>query len=100
MHGRRPGDSRQSPLPPWGKPAAPSGGAPNAGTAWPIGHVALVLHPFMLDWLGEERFAAILDRLAEGRRRAELWPAPCGEVADHLLADPEAAGEGFSLSAP
>jgi peptidoglycan/xylan/chitin deacetylase (PgdA/CDA1 family) len=70
------------------------------GLARDGGHIALVLHPFMLDWLGEGRLAAILDRLAEAGGRGELWPAPCREVAAHVLANPEAVPEGASLSAP
>jgi hypothetical protein len=64
------------------------------------GHLALVLHPFMLDWLGEDRLAAIFDRLLEGAARGELWPARCRDVAEHVLAHPEAFGDGASLSAP
>ncbi len=47
------------------------------------GYLAIVLHPFMLDWLGEER----LEHSSTGSPRAspqgELWVAPCAEVADH-----------------
>ena len=64
------------------------------------GHLALVLHPFMLDWLGEDSLAAIFDRLREGAARGELWPARCRDVAEHVLAHREAFGDGASLSAP
>jgi peptidoglycan/xylan/chitin deacetylase (PgdA/CDA1 family) len=55
------------------------------GLARDGGHLALVLHPFMLDWLGESLLARILDRLAEEGRRGVLWPAPCRDVARRLL---------------
>jgi peptidoglycan/xylan/chitin deacetylase (PgdA/CDA1 family) len=52
------------------------------------GHIALVLHPFMLEWLGEGRLAGLLDRLAERRRRGELWVERCDRVAEALLSAP------------
>ena len=52
------------------------------------GYMTIVLHPFMLDWLGEERLRQLLHRLAEASRRDDLWVAPCAEVAEHVLADP------------
>jgi peptidoglycan/xylan/chitin deacetylase (PgdA/CDA1 family) len=64
------------------------------------GHIALVLHPFMLDWLGEDGLAAILDRLAAAAEQGELWPAPCREIAGHVLAHPESFRDGVSLNAP
>jgi peptidoglycan/xylan/chitin deacetylase (PgdA/CDA1 family) len=50
------------------------------------GQIAIVLHLFMLDWLGEERLAALLDRVAEAARRGSLWVARCDAVAAHALA--------------
>jgi peptidoglycan/xylan/chitin deacetylase (PgdA/CDA1 family) len=50
----------------------------------------IVLHPFMLDWLGWERLDALLDRIARASERGDLWVAPCAEVADHALSHPEA----------
>jgi peptidoglycan/xylan/chitin deacetylase (PgdA/CDA1 family) len=64
------------------------------------GHLALVLHPFMLDWLGEERLAALFARLAEAARLGELWTAPCRAVAERVLADPESFAGGAPLSGP
>jgi peptidoglycan/xylan/chitin deacetylase (PgdA/CDA1 family) len=64
------------------------------------GHLALVLHPFMLDWLGEDRLAALFARLAEAARLGELWTAPCRAVAERVLADPEAFAGGVPLSGP
>jgi peptidoglycan/xylan/chitin deacetylase (PgdA/CDA1 family) len=54
------------------------------------GFITIVLHLSMLDWLGEERLGALLDRLGEASRRGDLWVAPCAEVADRVLADPSA----------
>lgn len=51
------------------------------------GYAAIVLHPFMLDWLGWERLGQLLDRVAE---QQNLWVAPCAEIAEHVLAHPEA----------
>jgi peptidoglycan/xylan/chitin deacetylase (PgdA/CDA1 family) len=49
------------------------------------GFVTIILHPFMLDWLGEERLAGLLDQIARARGSGELWAARCDEVAEHLL---------------
>jgi peptidoglycan/xylan/chitin deacetylase (PgdA/CDA1 family) len=54
------------------------------------GFMALVLHPFMLDWLGSERLGTLLDRAAEASRGGSLWVAGCAEIAAHVLARPEA----------
>jgi peptidoglycan/xylan/chitin deacetylase (PgdA/CDA1 family) len=51
------------------------------------GYATIVLHLFMLEWLGRERLGELLDRIAEASRRGDLWVAPCGRVADHVLAD-------------
>lgn len=55
-----------------------------------LGHegdfIAIVLHLSLLGWLGEDRLAALLDRLAEASRSSDLWLARCDEVAEHLLA--------------
>jgi peptidoglycan/xylan/chitin deacetylase (PgdA/CDA1 family) len=53
------------------------------------GYLAIVLHPFMLGWLGPERLAALLDRIAEASAPGKLWVAPCADVAEHVLAHPE-----------
>jgi peptidoglycan/xylan/chitin deacetylase (PgdA/CDA1 family) len=49
------------------------------------GFATFILHPFMLEWLGEERLGALLDRLDAARRGGELWIATCVEVAEHVL---------------
>ena len=61
------------------------------------GYVAIVLHPFMLGWLGDEHLAILLDRIAAAADRDELWVARCDEVADHVLAHPDQFAEGTSL---
>lgn len=60
-------------------------------------HMTIVLHPFMLDWLGEARLAALLDRASDAAHREDLWVAPCAEVAEHVLADPDSSREGVIL---
>jgi peptidoglycan/xylan/chitin deacetylase (PgdA/CDA1 family) len=50
------------------------------------GFATVILHPMMLDWLGEERLDALLGLLGEARREDRLWLAPCAEVATHVLA--------------
>jgi peptidoglycan/xylan/chitin deacetylase (PgdA/CDA1 family) len=52
------------------------------------GHLALILHPFMLDWLGEDRLGAILGRLTEARDDGRLWVGRCDAVAERLLSGP------------
>lgn len=59
------------------------------------GFATVVLHLFMLDWLGEDRLRALLDRLDE----AALWVAPCADVAEHVLADPEPFQDATTLDA-
>jgi hypothetical protein len=54
------------------------------------GHLNLVLHPFMVErWLGHELLGALLDRVEEAAKFEDVWVAPCGKVAAHVLADPE-----------
>ena len=60
------------------------------------GYMAIVLHLFMFDWLGEARLGALLDRLSVARR-GDLWVAPCTTVADHVLASPRAFRNGTTL---
>jgi peptidoglycan/xylan/chitin deacetylase (PgdA/CDA1 family) len=52
------------------------------------GYMTIVLHPFMLDWLGQARLSELLYRVAGGSDRDDLWIAPCAEVANHVLSDP------------
>lgn len=54
------------------------------------GFATIVLHPFMLEWFGAQRLAALLDRVAAASDANTLWVAPCREVAEHVLAN---AGE-------
>jgi peptidoglycan/xylan/chitin deacetylase (PgdA/CDA1 family) len=61
------------------------------------GYVAVVLHLALLEWLGAERLAALLDRAAAAAADGDLWVAPCAEVADHILAAPEAFAGGTEL---
>ena len=48
------------------------------------GFAAFVLHPFMLEWLGEDRLDALLEHVAVARRRG-LWVTTCEAVAEHIL---------------
>ena len=50
-------------------------------------YMSIVLHPFMLDWLGEEPLAALLDRVAaarpvrrSGSRAAPRSPSTCSPI--------------------
>lgn len=61
------------------------------------GYLAIVMHPFMLGWLGEECLAALLDRVATAVAGDEIWVARCVEVAEHVLATPERFGNGAVL---
>lgn len=53
------------------------------------GFISLVLHLPMLDWWGEERLGALLDRLAETAAEGPLFSATCAEAAAHVLAHPD-----------
>ncbi|HEY6549634.1 MAG TPA: polysaccharide deacetylase family protein, partial [Solirubrobacterales bacterium] len=61
------------------------------------GYMAIVLHPFMLRWLGDERLSALLDRVATASARDQLWVARCAEVAEHISAHSESFGNGAVL---
>ncbi len=61
------------------------------------GHMAIVLHPFMLAWLGEERLAALLDRVADAAAGEEVWVARCVDAAEHILVAPERFADGTTL---
>ncbi len=63
------------------------------------GYLAIVLHPFMLGWLGDEHLAALLDRIAAATSQGELWAARCDEIADHVLAHPDRFAGGTTLDA-
>jgi peptidoglycan/xylan/chitin deacetylase (PgdA/CDA1 family) len=62
------------------------------------GFLTIVLHPITVDaWLGEGRLEALLDAVAEAAARGALWVAPCRDVADHVLANPDGFGGGAVL---
>jgi peptidoglycan/xylan/chitin deacetylase (PgdA/CDA1 family) len=62
------------------------------------GHLAIVLHPFMLEWLGEESLSELLDRIASARDDG-LEVARCRDIADRVLADPDRFANGTVLDA-
>lgn len=51
------------------------------------GQLTIVLHPFMLEWHGEERLGAFLDRAASARERG-LRVETCREVASRVAQNP------------
>jgi peptidoglycan/xylan/chitin deacetylase (PgdA/CDA1 family) len=57
------------------------------------GFISIVLHLPLLDWLGEGRLDAVLDKLAS----AQVWMARCDEVAAHVLSHPEHFQAGATL---
>jgi len=61
------------------------------------GYASIVLHLFMLEWLGKDRLDVLLNRAAAASRRGDLWVAPCAEVADHVLTHPKPFREGTAL---
>jgi peptidoglycan/xylan/chitin deacetylase (PgdA/CDA1 family) len=61
------------------------------------GYMSIVLHPFMLSWLGEGPLVALLDRVAAAVAGDEIWVATCSEVADHVAARPDRFGNGTVL---
>ena len=61
------------------------------------GHMTFVFHLFMLDWLGWERLAALLDGMVVAAKGGDLWLAPCASVATHVLAQPDRFGDGAIL---
>jgi peptidoglycan/xylan/chitin deacetylase (PgdA/CDA1 family) len=60
------------------------------------GYMAIVLHPFMLEWLGEEQLDALLDRIAAASA-GELRVARCRDVADRVLSHPGRFQGGTAL---
>lgn len=62
------------------------------------GYMTIVLHPFMLDWLGEENLDALLDRIAVVAA-GELAVARCADAAERVLASPERFAGGTLLDA-
>jgi peptidoglycan/xylan/chitin deacetylase (PgdA/CDA1 family) len=61
------------------------------------GSMAIVLHPFMLGWLGEERLGALLDRIADAAAGDEVWVATCAEVAEYVTDHSDRFGNGAVL---
>jgi len=61
------------------------------------GYLAIVLHPFMLAWLGEDQLERLLERIAAAALDDGLWVARCADVADHMLAHPEPFGNSAVL---
>lgn len=61
------------------------------------GYMAVVLHPFMLGWLGEEQLATLLDRVAAAAAGNDVWVARCAEVAEYVAARPDRFGNGAVL---
>jgi peptidoglycan/xylan/chitin deacetylase (PgdA/CDA1 family) len=49
------------------------------------GFLSIVLHLPLLDWLGEDNLASLLDKVVS----TDLWVARCDQVATHLLAHTE-----------
>jgi len=67
------------------------------GLAQVGGYLAIVLHPFMLAWLGEDNFEALLGRVATASESDALWVTRCAEVAEHVLAHPKRFTDGTAL---
>jgi peptidoglycan/xylan/chitin deacetylase (PgdA/CDA1 family) len=61
------------------------------------GYLAVVLHLALVDWLGDERLAAVLDAAASAAAAGELWVAGCATVANHVLAAPDGFEGGIEL---
>ncbi len=57
------------------------------------GFLSIVLHLPLLDWLGEPNLASLLDKLSAG----DAWLARCDQAAEHVLAHPDAFGNGATL---
>jgi peptidoglycan/xylan/chitin deacetylase (PgdA/CDA1 family) len=62
------------------------------------GFIAIVLHPFMLDWLGEESLRALLESVSAAAARG-LRVTRCRDVADEMLAEPDRFAGGTVLDA-
>jgi peptidoglycan/xylan/chitin deacetylase (PgdA/CDA1 family) len=60
------------------------------------GFATFVLHLFMLDWLGEGRLAALLDRVSAAVG-GDLWVAACVDVAEQVLVNPGAFQDSTAL---
>ncbi len=61
------------------------------------GYLTIVLHPFMLEWLGAEPLTGLLDRVALASAQEQIWVGRCVDVAEHVLAEPERFGNSTVL---
>ncbi len=61
------------------------------------GYLAIVLHPFMRAWLGDDQLETLLERIATAALDDRLWVARCADAADHMLAHPELFENGTVL---
>jgi peptidoglycan/xylan/chitin deacetylase (PgdA/CDA1 family) len=61
------------------------------------GHMVIVLHPFMLGWLGEKPLLALLDRVAMASAGDRVWVARCADVAAYVGAHSERFGNAAVL---
>lgn len=60
------------------------------------GFATIVLHLPMFDWWGETALGDLLNRVAEVSKGG-VWLAPCAEIAEHILANPNAFEGGRTL---
>jgi peptidoglycan/xylan/chitin deacetylase (PgdA/CDA1 family) len=67
------------------------------GLARDGGYMSIVLHPFMLGWLGAEPLTALLDRVAAAAASDEVWVVTCAEIAEYVAAYPDRFGNGAVL---
>lgn len=63
------------------------------------GYLAIVLHPFMLAWLDEERLERLLEGVAAAANDGKIKVSRCDEVAARVLADPASLGGETVLDA-
>ncbi len=68
------------------------GGVAEAG-----GFLAIVLHPFMLAWLGEEQLERLLKSISASAAAGRIELACCVDAAGRALEDPLVFGEGAAL---
>jgi peptidoglycan/xylan/chitin deacetylase (PgdA/CDA1 family) len=61
------------------------------------GFMTIVLHPFMLEWLGDDRLSALLERIATASASRGLWAAPLRDIAARILGHPEEFSGGTTL---
>lgn len=63
------------------------------------GFLAIVLHPFMLAWLGEEQLERLLEGVAAAASNDRIEVSRCDEVAVRVLANPASLGGETTLDA-